>query len=35
LQAKKTYLKAYDLSRNLKTGPEDFFSTSKKKTDAL
>ena len=35
LQAKEMYLKAYELSRNLTTGPEDFFSTSKKKADAL
>ena len=35
LQAKEMYLKAYEMSRNLTTGPEDFFSTSKKKADAL
>ena len=35
LQAKEIYLKAYEMSRNLTTGPEDFFSPSKKKADAL
>ena len=35
LQAKEMYLKAYEMSRNLTTGPENFFSTSKKKADAI
>ena len=35
LQAKEMYLKAYEMSRNLTTGPEDFFSSSKKKAEEL
>ena len=34
-QAKEMFMKAYELSRNLSTGPEDFFKTSKEKADAL
>ena len=33
--AKEMYLKAYEISRDLKTGPEEFFNTSKQKADAL
>ena len=33
LQAKEMFLKAYDLSRNLTTGPEDFFKRSKEKAE--
>jgi len=35
IQAKEMFLKAYELSRNLKTGPEDFFETSKEKAEAI
>ena len=35
IQAKEMFLKAYELSRNLKTGPEDFFERSKKKAEAI
>ena len=35
VQAKEMFLKAYELSRNLKTGPEDFFKTSKEKAEAI
>ena len=35
VQAKEMYLKAYEMSRDLTTGPEDFFNTSKQKADAL
>ena len=29
------FLKAYEISRDLSSGPEDFFNTSKEKADAL
>ena len=35
LQAKEMFLKAYDLSRDLATGPEDFFKRSKEKAEML
>jgi len=35
LKAKEMFIKAYEMSRNLKTGPEEFFTTSKKKADNL
>jgi tetratricopeptide (TPR) repeat protein len=35
IQAKEMFLKAYELSRNLKTGPEDFFERSKNKAEAI
>ncbi|MDG2138818.1 MAG: hypothetical protein P8J77_01270, partial [Flavobacteriales bacterium] len=35
LQAKQMFEKAYQMSRDLTTGPEDFFNTSKKKAEAL
>ena len=34
-QAKEMFLKAYEISRDLSSGPEDFFKTSKEKADAL
>ena len=34
-QAKEMFLKAYEISRDLSSGPEDFFKTSKQKADAL
>ena len=33
LQAKEMFLKAYEMSRNLTTGPEDFFKRSKEKAE--
>ena len=35
LKAKEMFLTAYELSRNLKTGAEEFFNVSKEKADAL
>jgi len=35
LQAKQMFEKAYQMSRDLTTGPEDFFNASKKKAEAL
>ena len=35
LKAQEMFLKAYEMSRNLTTGPEDFFNTSKQKAEAL
>ena len=35
LEAKKMFLTAYELSRDLTTGPEEFFNVSKEKADAL
>ena len=35
IEAKKMFLKAYEMSRELKTGPEDFFNTSKEKADKI
>ena len=35
LEAKKMFLTAYELSRDLTTGPEEFFNISKEKADAL
>ena len=35
LQAKEMFLKAYEMSRDLTTGAEDFFNTSKEKAEAL
>ena len=35
LKAKEMFIKAYEMSKNLKTGPEEFFTTSKKKADNL
>jgi hypothetical protein len=35
LQAKEMFLKAYDMSRDLTTGAEDFFNTSKEKAVSL
>ena len=33
LQAKEMFSKAYEMSRNLSTGPEDFFKRSKEKAE--
>ena len=33
--AKEMYLKAYEMSRDLTTGLEEFFNTSKQKAEAL
>jgi len=35
LKAKEMFLKAYEMSRELTTGPEDFFKTSKEKAEAI
>ena len=35
LNAKEMFLKAYDMSRTLSSGPEEFFNTSKDKAEAL
>ena len=35
LEAKEMFLTAYELSRNLRTGAEEFFNVSKEKADAL
>ncbi len=35
IEAKKMFLKAYKMSRELKTGPEEFFNTSKIKADKI
>ena len=34
-EAKEMFLKAYDMSRELTTGVENFFDTSKEKADKL
>jgi hypothetical protein len=34
-EAKEMFLKAYDMSRELNTGVENFFDTSKEKADKL
>ena len=33
IQAKEMFLKAYEMSRDLTTGPEDFFKRSKEKAE--
>ena len=35
LMAKEMFLKAYEKSRNLKTGAEDFFNVSKQKAEKI
>jgi hypothetical protein len=35
VNAKEMFFKAYEISRTLASGPEDFFNTSKYKAEAL